>query len=346
MKEKTKIIEQLEFKCLEMDNRHQNEMKFLQNEINRFRDDEQYKSNSTNAPPGDHSSTYTHRKLKGTEAIFKPISISHNGTPISINYNSQKHFVTNKKVMSINSNSVVGGNVVIPGPQSTKKKAVIRKIQGEIQKNLLKGYMFTKGDNDSNVNMELSTRTPDKTNPELSPYMMDFYNKKRSLHEGDVQVKIRSSNNALKFKDMKNPTKEQEEVIDTERMINHHKKSKSQSSISGLRSMDHRASHSNIPIEEKQAEPDQNGYKVNSKFLANKSVIPSHKRHLTEPKVAVISIPKNIYNTYSKKKKGSINRRPEKHKKSINTDEPITMRINKSKEKVDIGLCYNTNRSK
>lgn len=315
--------------------------------MTRYNDDEQYRSNFSNVPAGDHSSTYTQRKLKGTDVIFKPISISHNGTPIAINYNSQKHFVSHKKVMSINSNTVVGGNIVIPGPQSTKKKAVIRKIQGEIQKNLLKGHMLNKGENDSNANMELSTRTPGKTNPELSPYMMDFYKKKRSMHEDNVQMKIRSSSNAIKFKEMKNSTHDREEVIDANRMINYHKKSKSQSSISGLRSMDNRASHPNIATEEKQIEPEQIGYKVNSKFMMNKSTVPNHKRHLTEPKVAVISIPKNIYNTYnSKKKRASINRRPDKTKKVINIDEPISMRINKSKEKVDIGLCYNTNRAK
>lgn len=79
-----------------------------------------------------------------------------------------------------------------------------------------------------------------------------------------------------------------------------------------------------------------------------KSQVPTHKRHLTEPKVAVITIPKNMYNTYhSKKKKSSLNRRNSKRKKSQNEEEPNSMRINHSKEKVEIGLCYhNPNRSK
>jgi hypothetical protein len=356
LQDKSVKYEILEQKFQEMENKHQSEKKFMQIEINRYRDDEQYKSNFTYVPQGDHSNTYTHRKLigkdatKGTEAVFKPTSNS--GTPISINYNSQKQFVSHNKVMSITGNSAVGANIVVPtGAQSTKKKGEIRKIKTEIQKNLLKGYILNKGDRDSNANMEFSTRTPDKTNPELSPYMMDLY-KKRSSYEDNMQSKIRSSGKLLKFKEVRNSIDNHSGIVDTDRMINYHKKSKSQSSISGLRSMDHRASHSNIPTqeiqtEEIQIEPEHIDYKVSNKFIANKSVVPSHKRHLTDPKVAVITIPKSIYNTYhSKKKKASVNRRPDKRKKSMYTDEPISMRINKSKEKVDTELCYNTNRAK
>lgn len=330
-----------------MENKYQSEKKFMQIEINRYRDDEQYKSNFTYVPQGDHSNTYTHRKLigkdatKGTEAVFRPTSNS--GTPISINYNSQKQFVSHNKVMSITSNSVAGANIVPLGTQSTKKKGEVRKIKSEIQKNLVKGYVLNKGEKDSNTNMEFSTRTPDKSNPELSPYMMDLY-KKRSSYEDNLQSKVRSGSKLLKFKDIRNST--------DDRMNNFHKKSKSQSSISGLRSMDHRVSHSNIPTEEIQTEeiqiePEHIDYKASNKFIANKSAIPSHKRHLTDPKVAVITIPKSIYNTYnSKKKKTSINRRPENRKKSMYNDDPISMRINKSKEKVDTELIYNINRSK
>jgi hypothetical protein len=273
---------------------------------------------------------------KDTEAVFRPTSNS--GTPISINYNSQKQFVSHNKVMSITSNSVVGANIVPTGTQSTKKKDGIRKIKSEIQNNLLKGYVLNRGVKDSNGNMELSTRTPDKSNPELSPYMMDLY-KKRSSYEDSLQSKVRSGSKLLKFKDIRNSTDD---------MINNlHKKSKSQSSISGLKSMDHRVSHSNIPTEEIQIEPENIDYKASNKYTTNKNVIPSHKRHLTDPKVAVITIPKSIYNTYhSKKKKTSVNRRPDKHKKSMYNDEPISVRINKSKEKVDTELVYNTNRSK
>lgn len=157
-----------------MEERHQSEMRFLQNEIMKFREDDQYKSISNNLNMlGDQSNTFTHRKLKHTDKVFK--GISSNGTPISMSYNSQKQFVSHQKAMSISS-SVGNNNIAFPGAQSSKKKTTIRKIKHDIQKNLIKGHFISKGEIDTNVGMmELSTRTPDKTNPELSPYMMDFY---------------------------------------------------------------------------------------------------------------------------------------------------------------------------
>ena len=110
--------------------------------------------------------------------------------------------------------------------------------------------------------------------------------------------------------------------------------------------MDQRASQNNL--EEKQQEPEFINWKNNFKFMNKKNMIANHKRHLTEPKVAMISIPKSIYNTYqsNSKKKTSINKRSEKRKKSIPQEELNILKTNKSKEKIDIGLCYNTNRLK
>lgn len=100
--------------------------------------------------------------------------------------------------------------------------------------------------------------------------------------------------------------------------------------------MDQRATQGNI--EEKQQEPEYINWKNNFKFMNKKTMIANHKRHMTEPKVATISIPKSIYNTYQSKnkKKTSVNRHSEKRKKSITQEEIPTMRTNKSKEKCEI----------
>lgn len=199
LEEKTIKFEILEKKLQEMEINHQNELIFMQKELNRMKEEEQNQNAFSNIASGsEHLNTYTQRKINKVDNIFK--SKSNNATPISINYNSQKHFISQHKVMSISNNSL-GNNIMMTGPQSTKKKATsIRKLKGEIQKNLLKGYIVGKADSESNGAMlELSTRTPDKTNPELSPYMMDFYKKKRSMYDESVAGKIRSSSNNMKY---------------------------------------------------------------------------------------------------------------------------------------------------
>lgn len=198
MEEKSTKFEKLEQKLREMEDRHQNEMRFMQNEIMKFRDEDQYKSMNNNPNlVGEQSNTFTHRKLKHTDKVFK--GVSNNGTPISMSYNSQKQFVSHKKAMSISS-SAVSNNIALPGPQSTKKKTTIRKIKHDIQNNLIKGHFMNKGEIDTNVGMmELSTRTPDKTNPELSPYMMDFYKKKRSIYEDSLLGRVRSSSSNANY---------------------------------------------------------------------------------------------------------------------------------------------------
>lgn len=75
--------------------------------------------------------------------------------------------------MSISNNSI-NHNIIMPGAHTTKKKVgSIRKINNDFQRNFIKGSSI-RSDNDF-ANIELSTRTPGKTNPELSPYVMDFY---------------------------------------------------------------------------------------------------------------------------------------------------------------------------
>lgn len=76
--------------------------------------------------------------------------------------------------MSISSSSV-GNGATLSGAQSTKKTNThVRKITSDIQKHMLKGYVLGKPDSNNGI-LELSTRTPDKSNPEMSPYMIDFY---------------------------------------------------------------------------------------------------------------------------------------------------------------------------
>lgn len=219
------------------------------------------------------------------------------------NNNSQKSFVNHQKAMSIsNSNSMSSKMAFLAGNHSTKQGPDLRKMNNEIRNNLIKRYMKGKNHDDSHTSsggiMELSTRTPDKTNPEMSPYMI-------------MNLQRTSSNNSST-----------------------HKKSKSQTSISGIKSMDNRGNptQSEGNIAKKDALIWKNG---NVKHVTKKSLIPNHKRHFTEPKVAVITIPKNIYNTYhSKKAKQGVNRRVEKRKKSIQHDGGETsVRINRSKER-------------
>jgi len=128
----------------------------------------------------------------------------------------------------------------------------INKMKGEIQRNLLKGYLQSKGESGgSSGMMEISTRTPDKTNTELSPYMMDFYNMSSGVYEENQNKnKVRSNSNCMKYS-RGNIAANPEPVSKTCRKnnISTHKKSKSQSSISGLKSMDNRSSQPNIPTE-------------------------------------------------------------------------------------------------
>lgn len=162
----------------------------------------------------------------------------------SKNSSSQKQLKVHKKAMSISSNAVAN-NINMPGSM-TSKKASIRKIKGDIQKTLIKGYITNKGDSDSNGAMlELSTRTPDKTNPELSPYMMDFYKKKRSMYDDGITNKLRASGSHLKGLNKANNTsrKEKSRSPSCHNISSRHKKSKSQTSIHGLKSMDNRQSN-------------------------------------------------------------------------------------------------------
>jgi hypothetical protein len=124
-----------------MEKRHQKEIKFMQREINRIRDEEQYKSLFNNISVGEHLNTYTHRKIKQrqSESMFKNNNMN-NGTPIlkdgsilnkdkSMNYSSQKHFISHQKAMSISNNSL-NSNIMIPITNSNKKTATtLRKMK-------------------------------------------------------------------------------------------------------------------------------------------------------------------------------------------------------------------------
>lgn len=119
----------------------------------------------------------------------------------------------------------------MPGSHTTKKQGgSIRKINNDFQKDILKGFPF-KQENEL-ASIELSARTPGKfNNAELSPYVMDFYNKKNGVYKDSLVAKLRSSGNNLKFK---NSVKEYDnDIINEKRLISKHKKSKSQTAFMG-----------------------------------------------------------------------------------------------------------------
>lgn len=81
LEEKNMTIEKLEGKIQDMERRHQKEIKL------------QYMNMFNNVSEGDHLNTYTHRKMKKGEKLFKGSgnhghvkSGQNNGTPISISY--------------------------------------------------------------------------------------------------------------------------------------------------------------------------------------------------------------------------------------------------------------------
>lgn len=277
---------------MEVEKTYLKEIDRLKGEIDKWKEDNQYKSmfNQVN----ENLATYTQRKISQKEKTFKPIS--KNGTPISLNYDSHKNFKLQKKVMSIWS-STNWGKISFPDSKTSKKK--IKKIKKDIQKNLLKGYLLGKTEGCSEY--ELSTRTPDKTHTELSPYMMNFYQKHSVLYNENPSACLRSNGNSLQYLQSKIQGKD---VKTTHRsMVDGHKKSKSHSSMLGMKSMDQRKSHPSLPIEDKAPEPDKKYIKKKIEFTINVSdLVPTHKRHLTDPKVSVVSIPKNQYNTYHSKK--------------------------------------------
>ena len=58
---------------------------------------------------------------------------------------------------------------------------------------------MNKTDNENNGTMlELSSRTPDKSNPEMSPYMLEFYMKKKTLYDETFASKVRTSGGSMK----------------------------------------------------------------------------------------------------------------------------------------------------
>ena len=45
--------------------------------------------------------------------------------------------------------------------------------------------------------LEVSSRTPEKSNPEMSPYMLEFYKKKKTMYEEPIASKVRASSNSM-----------------------------------------------------------------------------------------------------------------------------------------------------
>lgn len=89
----------------------------------------------------------------------------------------------------------MNNNIALVGSQSTKKtNNGIKKFTHDMQKNIIKGLVLSKAENEnSGVILELSARSPDKSNPEMSPYMMEFYKKKNNMYEETFANKIRNS---------------------------------------------------------------------------------------------------------------------------------------------------------
>jgi len=201
----------LEHKIKEMEMLHQKEMKFMQQEISKIKEDDHYRTIFNKALTGEHLTTNTNRKIQ------------------------QNNISAHHKAMSISSHSV-NQNIIMPGAHTTKKTSGARKINNDFQKNLMKRFVAK---NESDLgNLELSTRTPDKTNPELSPYVMDFHKMKRSLYKENI-AKKRTAGNHLKFK--QSVKEYYNNAVKEEPGMSRHKKSKSQTAILGVK-MDRQSS--------------------------------------------------------------------------------------------------------
>ena len=159
------------------------------------------------------------------------------------------------------------------------------------------------------------------------------------MYDDGIMQKLRSSGGNLKGlnKAVSMARNESSQSPDTRNNSVTHKKSKSQTTIKGIKRMDNRQKQ--VTKEGSTHEQELNNWKKNLQIMNKKNAISNHKRHLTDPKVSVVSIPKSLYNTYqSKKRKNSNNRLNSNRKSSVHNEEPQLMRMNKSKEKAELGL--------
>ena len=64
-----------------------------------------------------------------------------------------------------------------PAAPAVVKMNTVFKIKNDLQKKLVKGYVLTKQEEEKAFS-DMTTRTPEKSNAEVSPYVMDFYKKR------------------------------------------------------------------------------------------------------------------------------------------------------------------------
>ena len=70
-------------------------------------------------------------------------------------------------------------------PPVVKMNAVF-KMKNDLQKKLVKGYVLSKQEEEKAFS-DMTTRTPEKSNAEVSPYVIDFY-KKRMDEKAKPQI--------------------------------------------------------------------------------------------------------------------------------------------------------------
>ncbi|CAI2360094.1 unnamed protein product [Moneuplotes crassus] len=330
--EKSCKIEKFEAKIKEVEQRYIKDIMILQGELSKLKEEEGYKTMFNSNP---HNLT-AHSQRKLSKAIKL---LSSNCTPINVNRESQNGFKNHKKLSISNGNHF--NKIKFQEPKTSKLTK--NRPKGEIQRNLLKGYIKSKGDKETSSGiLELSTRTPDKTNTEVSPYMVDMYRKNSKPYNEQLSHKMRSSSNCLKYsKAMKLNTNDSPMKSSRKTMLKKHKKSKSQTSIGGLKSMDHRNSGVFFQGSDKLKKMERKNSQKPQHFHDNNNRSNKHKRHLTDPRVSVISIQKNLYNTYHSKKKSLKNQQLDKKKKKYSSKESIsTVRHCISKENPDSGVYY------
>lgn len=243
--EKSSKIHTLEQKISEIKQKYMQEILILQGELAKLKDEENYKN--TFATKTEEFTTNSQRRLKNAIKLVSSNRTSINFQPEA--QNAQRH----KKGVSITNISNLG-KINLQEPMTSK---LVKNKKGDIQRNLLKGYLASKEEMSNSGIMESSTRTPGKTNPELSPYVMDIYQKSSAPYNENFGNKIRSSSNRIKYSKGIKLHQQESPKKHKKSMLSSHKKSKSQTSIHGTKSMDHRNFGSILATSELSKEPER-----------------------------------------------------------------------------------------
>ncbi|CAI2361215.1 unnamed protein product [Moneuplotes crassus] len=292
---KTEEISKLEAKIIEIEQQYIKESMILKSELAKFNEEESYKT--LGISKGDHFTTDSHKKL--SKAITLMAS---NCTPININQDSQNSCKNHQKAMSISSFSQFS-KIKLQEPKTSKLTK--NRLKGEIQRNLLRGYLKSKRDKESSsAMMELSTRTPDRTNTEFSPYLADMYQKSTKSFYNKATPQVRSSSNCAQYtQGIKISTNESSRKPTRRTILKNHKKSKSQSSISGVKSMDNRHSGKFLRGSERVQKFVKKCNRKPQTLHTQNMQSQGHKRHLTDPKMSAARMQNNLFHTYKSKSK-------------------------------------------